>query len=134
MLLCYSKRKYIFPKEFLSLSVIFESIKTDLKENKVVLYMKGEQDAPQCGFSGYVVAVLKKLGVPFAHRNVLLDSDLRQGIKDFGNWPTIPQLYLEGELLGGCDIVKNLYESGQLAAMMREKNLISSEAACKSPE
>ena len=96
-----------------------------------MLYMKGEADAPQCGFSAYVVAVLNKLGVSFAHRNVLADQTLRQGIKDFGNWPTVPQLYVEGELLGGCDIVKSLYESGELAEIFRKKEFIAPKAANK---
>ena len=85
--------------------------------------MKGEAAFPQCGFSSLVVQVLSQLGVPFKDINVLEDSDLRQGIKDFTNWPTIPQLYVKGEFIGGCDIVREMYESGELQQLLDEKGV-----------
>lgn len=91
-----------------------EQIKKTIDENKVVLFMKGTKDFPQCGFSGKVVQILRSCNVDFKDVNVLADPDLRQGIKDFTNWPTIPQLYIHGEFIGGCDIVTELFESGEL--------------------
>lgn len=97
---------------------IQETIKQQIESHPVVLYMKGTPDFPQCGFSGQVVAILRNLGVdPFAI-NVLEDPDIRQGIKDFSNWPTIPQLYVKGEFIGGCDIVNELFQSGELKEML----------------
>jgi len=90
-------------------------IKDMVEQNKVVLFMKGTKSFPQCGFSDAVVKVLKKEGVDFATVNVLSDPEVRQGIKDFSNWPTIPQLYVGGKFLGGCDIVREMHESGELA-------------------
>ncbi len=97
---------------------IQEIIDQQVKDNSVVLYMKGTPDFPQCGFSGKVAGFLRKLGVkPFAV-NVLEDPDMRQGIKTYSNWPTIPQLYVNAEFVGGCDIVTQLYESGELARLL----------------
>jgi monothiol glutaredoxin len=90
-------------------------IKALVEANKVVLFMKGSKSFPQCGFSNTVVNVLKKEGVPFETVNVLSDPEIRQGIKDFSNWPTIPQLYVNGKFLGGCDIVTEMHQNGELA-------------------
>jgi monothiol glutaredoxin len=86
--------------------------------------MKGTNEFPQCGFSSVVVQVLKRLGVPFTYINVLEDMEIREGIKVYSDWPTIPQLYIKGEFIGGCDIVRDLYESGELEQILKEKDLI----------
>ena len=86
-----------------------------VEKNKVVLFMKGNKMIPQCGFSSRVVAVLKSEGVPFETVNVLSDPEIREGIKEFSNWPTIPQLYVNGKFIGGCDIVTEMHERGELA-------------------
>ena len=91
-----------------------ELIEKQLAENHVVLYMKGTPAFPQCGFSGKAVTILRECGVDIMGVNILEDDALRQGIKDYGNWPTIPQLYVNGELIGGSDIMQKLYESGEL--------------------
>ena len=106
-------------------NVIFDRIRKQIESNDIVLYMKGSAVFPQCGFSAAVVQVLSQLGVPFKDVNVLEDSDIRQGIKDFTNWPTIPQLYIKGEFIGGCDIVREMYENGELQEMMQEKGLLA---------
>lgn len=89
-------------------------IKSIVEENKVVLFMKGSPNFPQCGFSAQVAGILGQLKVPYSGVNVLADPEVRQGIKDFSNWPTIPQLYINGEFVGGCDITTQLFESGDL--------------------
>ena len=89
--------------------------------NKVLLFMKGNKMIPQCGFSSRVVAVLKSEGVPFETFNVLSDPEIREGIKAFSNWPTIPQLYVAGEFIGGCDIVTEMFQSGELETLLKEK-------------
>ena len=103
-------------------------IKTEIKKlidtNDVCLFMKGVPDAPQCGFSMTVSNILKHLNVDFKGVNVLDDQNLRQGIKDFSDWPTIPQLYIKGEFIGGCDIVKEMFESGELKSLLENKKLI----------
>jgi monothiol glutaredoxin len=104
-------------------NVIFDQIKKDITSNDVVLYMKGTATFPQCGFSAAVVQVLTQMGVTFKDINVLEDSAIRQGIKDFANWPTIPQLYIKGEFIGGCDIVREMHAAGELEAMLREKGV-----------
>lgn len=104
-------------------NVMFERIQKDIDENDIVLFMKGEAAFPQCGFSSLVVQVLSQLGVPFKDVNVLEDNEIRQGIKDFSDWPTIPQLYVKGEFIGGCDIVREMYESGELQALLDEKGI-----------
>ncbi len=101
----------------------FDQIKKEVTENDVVLFMKGTPMAPQCGFSATVVQVLTHLGVKFKGVNVLADDTVRQGIKDFSNWPTIPQLYVKGEFVGGCDIVREMAESGELQDLMKEKQV-----------
>ncbi len=107
----------------------FDRIATDIATNPVMLYMKGNAMFPQCGFSARVVQILTHIGVPFQTANVLEDSDLRDGIKAFSNWPTIPQLYVKGEFVGGCDIVTEMYQSGELTALLAEKGLPVEAAA-----
>jgi monothiol glutaredoxin len=104
-------------------NVVFERIQAEIDGHDIVLFMKGEAAFPQCGFSSLVVQVLSQLGVSFKDINVLDDSTLRQGIKDFSNWPTIPQLYVKGEFIGGCDIVREMYESGELQSLLEEKGI-----------
>ena len=103
---------------------IKEKIKNLINDNQVCLFMKGTPDAPQCGFSMAVSNVLKLLNVDFKGINVLEDEDLRQGIKDFSDWPTIPQLYVKQEFIGGCDIVKEMFEKGELKKLLEEKKII----------
>lgn len=110
-------------------NVIFERIEKDLKSNDVVLYMKGTAAFPQCGFSALVVQVLSQLGVPFKDVNVLDDNTIRQGIKDYNNWPTIPQLYVKGEFVGGSDIVREMYQSGELQTFLQSKGIETRSAA-----
>lgn len=98
--------------------MIEDKIKKTLEENSVVLYMKGTPDFPQCGFSGQVVHLLNTCDVPYFSVNVLEDNEVREGIKRFGNWPTIPQLYVKSELIGGCDIITELYEKGELKSVL----------------
>ncbi len=97
---------------------IFEFIRNTIDGNDIVLFMKGSADFPQCGFSGKVVFILKKMGVEFKDLDVLRDPVLRQGVKDFSDWPTVPQLYIKGEFVGGCDIVSEMYETGELKALI----------------
>ncbi|GAA5178790.1 Grx4 family monothiol glutaredoxin [Niveibacterium umoris] len=95
-------------------------------ENPVVLYMKGTPQFPQCGFSATAAQILKLLGVAqYASVNVLEDPDIRNGIKEYANWPTIPQLYIKGEFVGGCDIMKEMYQSGELKQMLQEAGIVS---------
>ena len=103
---------------------IKEKIKNLINDNQVCLFMKGTADAPQCGFSMAVSNVLKHLNVDFKGINVLEDENLRQGIKDFSDWPTIPQLYVKQEFIGGCDIVKEMFEKGELKKFLEEKKII----------
>ena len=102
---------------------IHEHIDAEIKGNDVVLFMKGTPVFPQCGFSAAVVGVLSHVGVQFKGINVLEDDEVRQGIKDYSDWPTIPQLYVKNEFIGGCDIVKEMYESGELAKLFESKNI-----------
>ena len=103
---------------------IKENIKKTISENNVCLFMKGTPDSPQCGFSMAVANVLKHLKINFIGINVLENEKLRQGIKDFSDWPTIPQLYVKGEFIGGCDIVKEMFEKGELKKLFEEKKII----------
>jgi monothiol glutaredoxin len=103
---------------------MFEQIKKDIAENHVVLYMKGTADFPQCGFSGLLVSILKKLNVKFKDINVLEDDEIRESIKKFSDWPTIPQLYIKGEFIGGSDITKEMYEKGELQKLLKIKKII----------
>ncbi|GAA4248986.1 Grx4 family monothiol glutaredoxin [Azospirillum sp. YIM DDC1] len=100
-----------------------DRIEQDIKGNDVVLYMKGTPVFPQCGFSAAVVQVLSTVGVKFKGVNILEDPGLRQGLKDYSNWPTFPQLYVKGELVGGCDIVREMYESGELQSLLADKGV-----------
>ena len=99
-------------------------INNEIEKNEVCLFMKGTPDAPQCGFSMAVVNLLKILEVNFKGVNVLEDEKLRQGIKEFSDWPTIPQLYVKKEFIGGCDIVKEMFEKGDLKKLFEDKNII----------
>ena len=103
---------------------IKDKINNAIKENDICLFMKGTPDSPQCGFSMAVTNILKHLNVKFKGINVLEDENLRQGIKEFSDWPTIPQLYIKGEFIGGCDIVKEMFENGELKKIFQDKNLI----------
>ena len=103
---------------------INEKIKKIISENEVCLFMKGTADAPQCGFSMAVTNVLKHLKVNFKDVNVLEDENLRQGIKDFSDWPTIPQLYVKKEFVGGCDIIKEMFEKGERGEFLKKKNIL----------
>ena len=102
---------------------VFDRIRQDVTENEVVLFMKGTPIFPQCGFSATLVQVLSQLGVKFKGIDVLADPSLRDGIKGFSEWPTIPQLYVKGEFVGGCDIVREMYETGELETLMQEKGV-----------
>ena len=101
-----------------------DKIKDLIKENDVCLFMKGTPDSPQCGFSMAVSNVLKHLNVKFKGVNILEDNELRQGIKDFSDWPTIPQLYVKNEFIGGCDIVKEMFEKGELKELFISKKIL----------
>ena len=103
---------------------IKDKIKQLIDNNDVCLFMKGTPDSPQCGFSMAVSNVLKHLNIKFNGVNVLEDENLRQGIKDFSDWPTIPQLYIKAEFIGGCDIVKEMFEKGELKTLLKEKKII----------
>ena len=107
------------------MSNIIEKIKKTNDDNDIVLYMKGTKDLPQCGFSAVVVQVLRNLKVNFLDVDVLRDPEIRQGIKEYTDWPTIPQLYIKGEFIGGCDIVKEMFQSGELTELLKEKKIIS---------
>lgn len=106
---------------------VFDRIRHDIANNDVVVYMKGSAVFPQCGFSAAVVQVLDNLRVSYRDVDVLSDPALRQGIKDFTNWPTIPQLYIKGEFIGGCDIVREMYATGELQDLLRKKGLLSDD-------
>jgi monothiol glutaredoxin len=107
---------------------VADRIKRDIADNDVVLYMKGTPVFPQCGFSAAVVQVLTHLGVKFKGIDVLADPSLRQGIKEFSNWPTVPQLYVKGEFVGGCDIVREMYESGELGELLSTRGVATQAA------
>jgi monothiol glutaredoxin len=102
---------------------VIKRIQQDISDNDVVLYMKGTPVFPQCGFSAAVVQVLSDLGVKFKGIDVLIDPSLRQGIKEFSSWPTIPQLYVKGEFVGGCDIVREMYGSGELRELLQTRGV-----------
>lgn len=98
-----------------------QRIKEQIEKNPVILYMKGTPDFPQCGFSGQTVGALKAVGTPFAYVNIFEDPEIREGLKAYSSWPTFPQLYVEGELIGGCDIVMEMYNSGELQQLLSQK-------------
>ena len=102
---------------------ISESIKNEIKSNDVVLFMKGTPVFPMCGFSAAVVQILSELGIKFNSVNVLESDEMREGIKKFSNWPTIPQLYIKEEFVGGCDIIKEMYDSGELLEIFNTKGI-----------
>ena len=108
---------------------IEQFIDNELKGNDVVLFMKGTPQFPMCGFSGQVVQILDYLGVPYKGLNVLENDDLRDGIKSYSNWPTIPQLYVKGEFVGGCDIVREMFQAGELQSLLKDKGIPVKEAA-----
>ncbi len=103
-----------------------DAIKTTVENNDIVLFMKGTPVFPQCGFSSVVARVLDHLQVDFESVNVLENAEIRQGIKDYSNWPTIPQLYVKGEFVGGCDIIKEMFESGELQTYLKDKGVLES--------
>ena len=105
------------------MSALFDRIRETLNNHDVVLYMKGDEKIPMCGFSNTVVRILDTLSIPFHAVNVLKDSEVREGIKVFADWPTIPQLYVKGEFIGGCDIVSEMFETGELQALFEEKGI-----------
>ena len=108
---------------------VFERIQSEIDEAPVMLYMKGTAMFPQCGFSARVVQILSHLGVPFQTANVLEDMELREGIKQFSQWPTIPQLYVKGEFVGGCDIITEMFQSGELETLLSDKGIPHKDAA-----
>src|SRR3954468_12035271 len=112
---------------------IEQFIENEVKNNDVVLFMKGTPQFPMCGFSGQVVQILDYVGVPYKGLNVLENEDLRNGIKGYSNWPTIPQLYVKGEFVGGCDLVREMFEAGELQSLVKEKGLPVKEAASACP-
>jgi monothiol glutaredoxin len=107
----------------MSEATVHDAIKKTIDGNDVVLFMKGTSKFPQCGFSAQVVKILDHLGVPFKDVNVLDDAGLREGIKTFTNWPTIPQLYVKGEFVGGCDIIREMFQAGELHALIHDKGI-----------
>jgi monothiol glutaredoxin len=108
---------------------IEQFIDGEVKANDVVLFMKGTPQFPMCGFSGQVVQILDYIGVSYKGLNVLENEELRNGIKAYSNWPTIPQLYVKGEFVGGCDIVREMFQAGELQGLMKEKGLAVKESA-----
>jgi monothiol glutaredoxin len=108
---------------------INQFIESQVKANDVVLFLKGTPQSPQCGFSGQVVQILDYLGVPYTGMNVLESDELRQGIKAYSNWPTIPQLYVKGEFVGGCDIIREMFQAGELQSFFKDKGVAVRERA-----
>ena len=105
------------------MATIHDRIQTEVTGNDVMLYMKGTPMFPQCGFSARVIQMLTHMGVPFNSANVLEDDELREGIKAFSQWPTVPQLYVKGEFVGGCDIVTEMFQSGELETLLKESGV-----------
>ena len=103
---------------------VSEFIQNEIDNNDVVLFIKGTASFPQCGFSSMVVNIMRKVGAQFKDINVLADENLRAGVKDFTQWPTIPQVYIKGEFTGGCDILREMFESGELVQLLKEKNIL----------
>ncbi len=106
------------------MTAVHDRIAADIAANDVVLYMKGTPVFPQCGFSAAVVQVLSEEGVKFKAFDVLADAELRNGVKEFANWPTIPQLYVKGEFIGGCDIIREMHATGELKALLADKGVV----------
>ena len=107
------------------MSDINAAIDAEVKSNDVLLFMKGTPKMPMCGFSGQCVQILNHLGVPFKGVNILESDELRQGVKDYSNWPTFPQLYIKGEFVGGADITREMFQAGELQAMLKDKGLMA---------
>jgi len=107
---------------------VHDRIQSEVSSNDVLLFMKGTPVFPQCGFSAATVGILSNLGVKFKAIDVLKDPEIRQGIKEFSNWPTIPQLYVKGEFVGGCDILREMYEAGELGPFLAEKGIVLENA------
>ena len=99
---------------------ILTKIDNEVKSNKIIIYMKGDKTAPQCGFSAAVVDIFKLLDVPFETRDILKDNELREGIKKYSNWPTIPQIFVNGKFIGGCDITREMYQTGELKKLVTD--------------
>jgi len=99
---------------------VFDRIESAIRNNKIMVFMKGNPTFPRCGFSAATVEILEELGVPFETADVLSDPDLREAIKVYSNWPTIPQIYIDGKFVGGCDILRELYETGELKSLVEE--------------
>jgi len=116
------------PKKEANMS-IEQFIDTEVKSNDVVLFMKGTPQFPQCGFSGQVVQILDHVGVPYKGLNVLESAELRNGIKVYSNWPTIPQLYVKGEFVGGCDIIREMFQAGELQQLFADKGIVAGASA-----
>jgi len=114
------------------MSAARDFIENEVKNNDIVLFMKGTPGFPQCGFSGQLVQILDYLGVAYKGINVLSSDELRQGIKDYSNWPTIPQLYIKGEFIGGCDIVREMFQQGELKALFGEKGIVTNNSSAAS--
>jgi monothiol glutaredoxin len=108
---------------------IEQFIGNEVKANDVVLFMKGTPQTPMCGFSAQVVQILDHIGVTYKGLNVLESDELRQGIKSYSNWPTIPQLYVKGEFVGGCDIIREMFQAGELQSLLKEKGVAVKETA-----
>ena len=108
---------------------VLEQLKAEVEGHPIVLFMKGTPQFPMCGFSGQVVQILDYVGVPYKGLNVLESDELRNGIKAYSNWPTVPQLYVKGEFVGGCDIVREMFQAGELQSMLKDKGLPVKEAA-----
>ena len=106
-------------------ATVTDRIKQDIADNTVVLFMKGTPVFPQCGFSARVVQILTQMGVKFKGVDVLADPAIRQGVKEFSSWPTIPQLYVKGEFVGGCDIISEMYENGELKQVLADKGVVT---------
>jgi len=111
------------------MSDINARIKSEIESSDVVLFLKGTPQAPQCGFSMQVVQILNHLGVPYKAINVLADGEIREGIKSYSNWPTIPQLYVKNEFIGGCDITRDMFQSGELTALFDKEGVPHAQAA-----
>ncbi|MDR3496821.1 MAG: Grx4 family monothiol glutaredoxin [Ancalomicrobiaceae bacterium] len=111
------------------MSDISTFIDTEVKSSDVLLFMKGTPKMPQCGFSGQVVAILEQIGVPYKSINILESAELRQGVKEYSNWPTFPQLYIKGELVGGCDIVREMAQAGELQTQLSEAGITAKASA-----
>lgn len=110
-------------------STVQERIRNEIADTPVVLFMKGSPVFPQCGFSAAVVQILSHLGVKFKGVDVLADPQIRQGIKEFSSWPTIPQLYVQGEFVGGCDIIREMFQSGELQSLLKDKGVVTKAPA-----